>query len=208
MNSKFVKLSDIDNFLYIEDFFDETQLKDILNEIDFVTNDENKLYWSGVKNSGTAKDKNANLLAAKKKLLQLDNFYHFKKIERNVSAYFQYHKKCSKALPTSNFVGVWNYLNTINNNYTALAKYKNNSYYDAHSDSSVFTQLVWINKPDHIVQGGDLIFEDFNHRVPYKNNTCILFPGYFRHSITKVIAQKKHYRYCFITFYTIEKSER
>lgn len=206
MKSELISLTDIDNFLYITDFFDDNHLSEIFKEINFLTNSENKLLWSGVKNSGTAKDSKDNFLANKKKLLHLDTFYNFKKIDRDVSAYFQYYKKCSQPLLGAKLSGVWNYVNIVNNNFTALAKYKNDSYYSSHFDSSIFTQLVWVNEPDHIVQGGDLMFDDFNHRVPYRNNTCILFPGYFRHSVTRVIAQKKHYRYCFITFYTIEKS--
>lgn len=77
-----------------------------------------------------------------------------------------------------------NLLSKVSGYNVILNGYKNGNYYESHQDRSVLTALFWLAKEDF--SGGDLVFTDFNHTVPFKSNRVILFPSYYEHAITEI----------------------
>ena len=72
-----------------------------------------------------------------------------------------------------------------------LSAYKNNDYYESHQDNSVLTILFWFGDSDN--KGGDLVFTDFNHTIPFASNRALVFPSYYQHEVTKVETNKQGY---------------
>jgi hypothetical protein len=60
--------------------------------------------------------------------------------------------------------------------------------YDSHRDLSDFTSLIYLHDNPKSYTGGNLIFPDFKYSYPCENNSLILFAGYNRHEVTRVVA--------------------
>ena len=78
-----------------------------------------------------------------------------------------------------------------------LSRYRDGQYYNAHVDKSLFTMLVWFYEEPKTFTGGDLIFPDYNIKIPCVNNTGIIFFGPTRHEVPPV---KGHGRYTLTMF--------
>jgi hypothetical protein len=63
--------------------------------------------------------------------------------------------------------------------------------YDAHTDVSQFTAILFFNEEPKNFEGGDLEFPDYNVKVPFKNNCGIIFPGGARHKVHPVVQINK-----------------
>lgn len=86
-----------------------------------------------------------------------------------------------------------------------LSGYRNGDYYKSHQDVAVLSLLFWFGKENFT--GGDLIFTDFNHTVPFKSNRAILFPSYYNHEVTETKSSSEDYvRYCATAFLIIDSS--
>lgn len=96
-----------------------------------------------------------------------------------------------------------NFLKNVSGYNILLSAYKNGDYYKSHRDVCVLTLLFWFGKENFT--GGDLIFTDFNHTVPFKSNRAILFPSYYTHEITETKSDSEDYvRYCATAFLIID----
>lgn len=84
-----------------------------------------------------------------------------------------------------------NYLKNISGYNVLLSGYKNGDYYKSHADNSVLTVLFWFGEENFT--GGDLVFTDFNHTVPFKSNRTILFPSYYNHEVTETKSNSEDY---------------
>lgn len=84
-----------------------------------------------------------------------------------------------------------NYLKDISGYNVLLSAYKNGDYYKSHKDVSVITVLFWFGKENFT--GGDLVFTDFNHIVPFKSNRIVVFPSYYKHEISETKSNSEDY---------------
>ena len=69
---------------------------------------------------------------------------------------------------------------------TLLSYYGESSYYKPHRDSYVFTAVTMLSKQPQGFSGGELVFPDYAHAVPFVNNRLILFPSFFLHAVQPV----------------------
>lgn len=96
-----------------------------------------------------------------------------------------------------------NYLKKISGYDILVSAYQNGDYYETHTDTSVLTVLFWFGESDN--KGGDLVFTDFDHTVPFISNRIVIFPSYYQHEITKVGTFKEGYvRYSATAFLVVD----
>lgn len=96
-----------------------------------------------------------------------------------------------------------NYLKNIVGYNVLLSAYKNEDYYESHQDTSVLTILFWFGDSGN--KGGDLLFTDFDHTVPFASNRALVFPSYYEHEVTKIETDKQGYvRYSASAFLCID----
>jgi hypothetical protein len=182
----------------IENFYSEEELKLIWRELKFLTN-QNKLLPGAI--TGSAKDEFGN-----KKTnwgLFLDAVY----ANRNISDILTLNRKLFNEDFVSNLIKlnpIFRILETCNNDTTLLSYYQNGDNYFSHTDLSALTSLYYFFKEPKKFVGGDLIFNDFNLKITPKNNMLIIFPGCYRHEVTKVEMDNNDFdssgRYCLSQF--------
>ena len=78
-------------------------------------------------------------------------------------------------LAMSNINGENSAYSLVNQHYTLLNKYKVGETYKSHKDSSTFSALTFLAKDK--INGGGLDFPEYNLSVPFKSNSCIIFPS-------------------------------
>ena len=93
------------------------------------------------------------------------------------------------------WVSQWKANNVMN---WLLSRYVDGQYYNAHTDQSPFTLLLWLYNLPKPFTGGDLMFPDYdNYTIPCNNNTGIIFYGPTRHEVPPVDGNGRYTLTCF-----------
>jgi hypothetical protein len=98
----------------------------------------------------------------------------------------------------------YGHIKTCNEDYTLINFYKSGEQYKSHKDASIFTAITFIELGS--INGGGLIFTDFNEHIPFKNNRMILFPGCVEHKTEVIITSVGSYRVSIAQFLNYRKS--
>ncbi len=180
-------------FLVIEDLYSESELKFIWNEINHIdyvldivfddkTKEEHRKSHNGVNEKGVPKMSGFGL--------SLDSFY----ADRKFSPILRYSNKLMSEDVVKNMVGI-NGENKayemVNWHFTLLNKYKSGEIYNKHQDSSTFSTIIFLSKED--IQGGGLEFCDYKTTVPFKNNSCVIFPSRTYHQTESFTSKAERY---------------
>ncbi len=83
------------------------------------------------------------------------------------------------------FINYYAFIDTQKDS-SLISYYEDNDFYASHVDYSMFTCLIWLHKDSKSFQGGDLIFEQLNKTVEFKDNRLLLFPSWYYHGVTPV----------------------
>lgn len=75
---------------------------------------------------------------------------------------------------------------TSNFDTSMVSYYENNSYYHAHHDTYLWTNLIWVYKEPKQFEGGDLFLDDIDVEIKLKNNRAVFFPSCFLHRVNTV----------------------
>ena len=79
--------------------------------------------------------------------------------------------------------------------FTIFNRYRNTQGYLPHADQSSFSSItILLNCPEKI-EGGDLIFPDYDITFAPKNNSCVLFPSWVNHCVTPLSCKGDAVRY-------------
>lgn len=98
-----------------------------------------------------------------------------------------------------------NFVKKISGYNVLLSGYKNGDFYNSHTDISILTVLFWLGED---VNGGDLVFSSFNHKIPFVSNRVVIFPSYYAHEVTKVETNKDGYvRFSATAFLLIDTNQ-
>jgi hypothetical protein len=166
--------------IIIDDMYTEDELKLIWKEIDFLTPK-----FLSESSTGSAKNKKGSILK-KGKGIFLDSFYN----NRTESDILKFNRKLFADEIVTSAIEVhplYRFMLTCDNDSTLLNHYKNNDYYEQHTDGSIISALTFFKKDDNSFDGGDLVFADFNYyTVESKNNKTIIFPGCYPHGVEKI----------------------
>lgn len=79
-----------------------------------------------------------------------------------------------------------NYIPLANQENCHLNIYKNESYYSKHHDGAVLTALYLFWEGIGNRNGGDFLFSEYNYIPHLENNSCIIFPSFVMHEVTKM----------------------
>jgi len=188
--------------LIIEDFYSEDELKLIWQELDFLTS-ANKLIPANLDGS----TKNSNALS-----VSIDNVYKDLRYS-NISFINQ---KILSAEIKDAFLSLnklFGHITMINNMSTKIKYYENGHNYHKHQDKPRFTGINYLYKEPKKFEGGDLYFNDYDHKVELKNNMFILFMGCLPHSVTPIILNENTYitgngKYSVTSFLNIDENIR
>lgn len=66
-----------------------------------------------------------------------------------------------------------------------LSYYEDSDEYKTHTDSSIYTWLVWLYQEPKRFTGGDLVLEE-KETIEFKKGRVVLFPGPTKHAVTPV----------------------
>tara|TARA_B100000029_G_scaffold249789_1_gene246724 strand:- start:321 stop:842 length:522 start_codon:yes stop_codon:yes gene_type:complete len=109
----------------------------------------------------------------------LDKFY----LDRRYSTILSLNRKILSEEVTQNMVKINGEncaYSSVNQDHTLLNKYKAGETYKSHKDSSSFTALTFLAKDT--INGGDLYLSEYELIIPFKNNSCVIFPSRVYHN--------------------------
>jgi Rps23 Pro-64 3,4-dihydroxylase Tpa1-like proline 4-hydroxylase len=86
----------------------------------------------------------------------------------------------------------YSYIRECDEDYTLINYYKTGQKYKSHKDASVLSAITFIELGS--INGGGLIFTDFNEHIPFKNNRMIIFPGCVSHETAPINTDINSYR--------------
>ena len=156
----------------IDNFYTEEELKDLYEEFNYLegkvlTAEEN---GNGVDEQGFYKNTGSGVM--------LDIFYDE---DRSKSKILSINRKLfnfdtSELIKESCF---FKHIPKSTADSTLINFYKSGERYRSHNDTSTLSAVTFFKKGNF--KGGGLIFTDYNHLVPFQQNTCIIFPGCVEH---------------------------
>ena len=190
--------------LIVEDFYNDTELELIWEELDFYTKD-GKLF--------DAKDYGGIVDKTNSKAIQLDHLYAGD------------YRKISNILTVNRKVFDGNILDTFsdihdccdiarwcNHDITKVRYYHDGDFYEPHTDRCMqFLGFSYFYREPKKFQGGHLIFPKYNYEIECKNNSIIYMPGWVEHGVSEVQISNSDYlegygRYAITSFFcNIEK---
>ena len=120
-------------YFIAEDYFDETQINDMLTELRFLTP---KMVYQNGKNMVEGHKKNVQI--------GIDDMYQNRdtsNIIQTLDTIYQDKELIQTLKDMSWFYEIWNYTNLDN---TFVAYYENSDYYKGHRDIAVISMMYWI----------------------------------------------------------------
>ena len=179
-------------YLYIEDIFTEHELKSINQEIknmDWIMDNLERIKEERLFNS--AHDENDNPMMTGNGVFIDDIYYN-----KDCSATLTYNRKIfeeeiKSAMESTHPANVS--VNLTNFDATSLNRYNKGHKYAPHLDNSVFTCITILSFNDKEMQGGNLVFTDYNIEFKFKNNSAVYFPSWVKHHCTEIKSDATRY---------------
>lgn len=171
MNIKYIEKPFYHIIIY--DFFDETELNDIRNEINLIKNERVPLdqHHESILANGNIKSYSLDIL--------YQNRRHESKILNLTTKIYKLYADGTMDRSKNPFL---NYIGISNADNTMLQAYENGSSYYEHHDQSVLSFVYPFFDADF--DGGELVFGDYIPEL--KSNCCLIFPSYERHKVTQI----------------------
>ena len=165
-------------YIIIEDFFEQHELSGIWREIAFLTP---KLL--GPEHTYAATEEGAYL--KKNTGLFLDDTY----AKRETSDILVATRKLWSPEILAEIAKMspwWRLLGMSTRDTTLLNCYKDNEYYNPHSDQAVITAITTLYKEPVNFTGGDFVISEYGVSIPKCSNTMVIFPSAAKHRVTPV----------------------
>ena len=157
----------------VHDFFTESELSDIWNEIDHLHKT----------NSFKDKEQTGDPVSKNKIGIILDQHYVN---DRSKSAMLNAYGKIFKLGPFIKNKHLYNFVTDSNYDCTYFSYYPNNSEYKPHTDFSSMSAVYTLWKEPKQFTGGDLFFPNDNYVPDLRPNSLVIFPSHQLHGVTKV----------------------
>jgi hypothetical protein len=178
-----MKVADsFNNYLVIDDFFSEGELKNIFLELDFLTREDVMI---PPEHSNGARDPVTRTLLKKNNVIFLDDIYQ-KRETSNILNNFE--KIYSEEIVdiADDLPNEFKYFKFVGHDRTFISYYENSDYYKPHVDHAILTCLYWCNKSPQSFEGGNLTLGDEMTEIEYKNNRLVIFPSHNLHSVDSI----------------------
>jgi Rps23 Pro-64 3,4-dihydroxylase Tpa1-like proline 4-hydroxylase len=167
------------NYLVIDDFLKDDELKNVWLELDFLTN---KSIMLPPEKYNSARDKLTNVILKKNNVIFLDDIYQNRETSNILTNFKKLYSKevvdIIEDLPNE-----FKYFKFVGHDRTFISYYEDSDYYKPHVDQAVLTCLYWCNKSPKLFEGGNLTIGDEQTQIEYKNNRLVIFPSYNIHSV-------------------------
>jgi hypothetical protein len=189
-------------YIFIKNVCSEDELRLCKNELEIILP-----ALESPEFTGSAKDESGSLKKENKGLF-FEKIYH---------PTFGDFSPCTKIIDKAlSITSSGNYTPHSVMNYTKIGRlgynvlfsaYRDKDYYKAHRDRAMLTVLFWLKNKDF--SGGDLTFTDFNEKVPFEDNSILIFPSHYMHEVDEVTSSHDGYvRYvvtAFLNFTGLQK---
>ena len=186
--------------MIVKNFYNESELKLIWEELDFYTKD-GKLF--DAHEFGGVIDKTNS------KAIWLDKI--FSKKYRNLSNILKVNRKLFDSAVLEAFSSVHDCCSIAkfaNFDVTKVRYYHDGDFYDPHIDSTVqFLGFSYFYREPKKFEGGELFFPKYDYTYSCDNNSLIMMPGWVEHGVTKVSIKDSDYfegygRYAITSFFS------
>ena len=156
--------SSFNNYLVIDDFFDEGELKSIFLELDFLTRED---IMVPPEYSNGARDPQTKTLLKKNNVIFLDDIYQ-KRETSNILNNFEkiYSEEVIDII--DDLPNEFKYFNFVGHDRTFISYYEDSDYYKPHIDHAILTCLYWCNKTPQLFEGGNLTLGDEKTEIKSK----------------------------------------
>lgn len=188
------------------DFFSDDQLKDIWEELKFLSKPD-KLFLPGVHHGaggfGGLTESRAICLEESYRVRELSNIL---KIYKDIL-------KDPEILKSTEIWPSYLRLSYIKKVITKVRYYHNGEKYGNHCDwRNDFLLFSYFHKEPKKFSGGEIYFREYDYTFECNNNTLIILPGYIQHEVKEVTLQNDEYwngngRYCISQFLSIETNK-
>jgi hypothetical protein len=169
--------------IIINDFFNDLELSQVWDELDFYTN-SHKFLPPNL--TGSATDDDGKVIKQNGGIF-LDGVYN--KESRHVSNILNHTAKIFRKDIVEQIVSkhyIFKYLKECNQDSTLVSYYEKSDYYASHVDQSVLTCVINLYKTPMAFSGGELLFDEYDYNLGIANNRMIMFPSIVNHSVTPV----------------------
>jgi Rps23 Pro-64 3,4-dihydroxylase Tpa1-like proline 4-hydroxylase len=189
------------NYLVIDDFLKDDELKNVWLELDFLTN---KSIMLPPEKYNSARDKLTNVILKKNNVIFLDDIYQNRETSNILTNFKKLYSKevvdIIEDLPNE-----FKYFKFVGHDRTFISYYEDSDYYKPHVDQAVLTCLYWCNKSPKSFEGGNLTIGDEQTQIEYKNNRLVIFPSYNIHSVDVIKMAEDNIPFSGYGRYTITK---
>ncbi len=186
--------------MIVKNFYNESELKLIWEELDFYTKD-GKLF--DAHEFGGVVDKTNS------KAIWLDKV--FSKKYRNLSNILKVNRKLFDSAVLEAFSSIHDCCSIAkfcNYDVTKVRYYHDGDYYEPHTDKTVqFLGFSYFFREPKKFEGGELIFPKYDYKFNCDNNSLIMMPGWVEHGVSKVSIKDSDYfdgygRYAVTSFFS------
>ena len=186
--------------MIVKNFYNESELKLIWEELDFYTKD-GKLF--DAHEFGGVIDKTNS------KAIWLDKI--FSKKYRNLSNILKVNRKLFDSAVLDAFSTTHDCCSIAkfcNYDVTKVRYYHDGDYYEPHTDKTVqFLGFSYFYREPKKFEGGELIFPKYDYTFDCPNNSLIMMPGWVEHGVSKVSIKDSDYfdgygRYAITSFFS------
>jgi hypothetical protein len=193
--------SSSNNYLIIDDFFNNGELKNIWLELDFLTREDIML---PPEKSNGALDFKTKIPLKKNNVIFLDNLYQKNETSSILNSFEKiYHNDVTDII--DDLPHEFKYFKFVGHDRTFISYYEDTDYYKPHVDQSILTCLYWCNKTPKSFEGGNLILGNERTEIEYKNNRLVIFPSHNLHSVNEIKMTQNNEPFSGYGRYTITK---
>ena len=191
--------------MIVKNFYNESELKLIWEELDFYTKD-GKLF--DAHEFGGVIDKTNSQAICLDKILS--------KKYRNLSNILKVNRKLFDSAVLEAFSSVHDCCSIAkfcNYDVTKVRYYHDGDYYEPHTDKTVqFLGFSYFYREPKKFEGGELIFPKYDYTFDCPNNSLIMMPGWVEHGVSQVKIQDSDYfdgygRYAITSFFGNKETE-
>ena len=172
--------------MIVKNFYNESELKLIWEELDFYTKD-GKLF--DAHEFGGVVDKTNS------KAIWLDKV--FSKKYRNLSNILKVNRKLFDSAVLEAFSSIHDCCSIAkfcNYDVTKVRYYHDGDYYEPHTDKTVqFLGFSYFYREPKRFEGGNLIFPKYDYEFNCEHNSLIMFPSWVEHGVSEISIQESDY---------------
>ena len=176
-------------YILIDDFYDQSELDRIWEELDYLCNPKRMGRSSIERGSAGVSDENGVYQPLKNTWdMFLDTFF----TSRDSSNILEVNRKLvNQEIYKNHPHWLFNHLDALNEDNTQILYYENNDEYKPHRDLARLTGITWFYREPKKFTGGNLRFPKFDVEIECKHNRVIVFPGSIYHGVDKVSMEEK-----------------